>query len=135
MPEVPGTSVVLLTVMAWHAPVPVRATACGLAGALSEKLSEALRLPMADGVKVRLTVHVSLGVTVAPVQWSVLAKSVALVPFSATDETVRFAVPVLVSVMVCAALVVSMVCEPKVREEEEKLAMGCGVVGAVLFER
>ena len=74
---------------------------------LSVKFSEALRLPVADGVNLTLTVQVPLGVTVAPVQVSaLLAKSLAFVPPSVTVEMVRSPVPVLVTVSVCAALVV-----------------------------
>jgi len=71
------------------------------------KFSEALRLPVADGVNVTPTEHVVLGVTVAPVQVSVLlAKSLAFVPPIATAEIVRLPVPVLVTVSARAALVV-----------------------------
>ena len=88
-------------------PVPERLTVCGLLEALSVKLSEALRLPVADGVNVTLTVQVLVGVTVAPVQVSaLLAKSLAFVPPIVTVEMVRLAVPVLVTVSVWAALVV-----------------------------
>jgi hypothetical protein len=73
--------------------------------ALSVKISEALRLPTADGVNVTLTVQVPLGVTVAPVQVSALfAKSLALVPPIVTVEMVRLAVPMLVTVSAWAAL-------------------------------
>jgi hypothetical protein len=88
-------------------PLPVNATACGLPAALSAKLREALRLPVADGTNVTLTAQVLFGVTVAPVQVSVpLAKSTAFVPPIVAVEMVRFAVPLLVTVTVCAALVV-----------------------------
>ena len=88
-------------------PVPLKLTVCGLLGALSVKFSEALRLPAADGVNVTLTVQVPLGVTVAPVQVSaLLAKSLAFVPPIVTVEMVRLAVPVLVTVTLCAALLV-----------------------------
>ena len=88
-------------------PVPERVTVCGLSLVLSLKLSEALRLPVADGVNVTLTVQVPLGITVAPVQVSaLLAKSLAFVPPSVTVEMVRLAVPVLVTVSAWAALVV-----------------------------
>jgi hypothetical protein len=75
--------------------------------ALSLKFSEALRLPVADGVNVTLTVQVPLGITVAPVQVSaLLAKSLAFVPPIVSVEMVRLAVPVLVTVSAWAALVV-----------------------------
>ena len=71
------------------------------------KFSEALRLPVADGVNVRLTEHVPLGITVAPVQVSaLLAKSLVFVPLIPTVKMVRLAVPVLVTVTLCAALLV-----------------------------
>ena len=88
-------------------PVPLKLTVCGLLEALSVKFSEALRLPVADGVNVTLTVQVPLGITVAPVQVSaLLAKSLAFVPPIVTVEMVRLAVPVLVTVSAWAALVV-----------------------------
>src|SRR5208337_5406026 len=71
-------------------PVPRRLTICGLLEALSVRFSEALRLPVAEGVNVTLTVQVLLGVTVAPEQVSArLAKSLAFVPPIATVEMVR----------------------------------------------
>jgi len=45
-------------------PDPLSATVCGLAGASSVNVSEALRLPAAPGVKVRLTLHVAPGANV-----------------------------------------------------------------------
>ena len=68
------------------APVPVKLTVCGLVLALSVKVSEALRVPVADGVNVTLTVQVLLGASVAPVQVSaLLAKALAFVPPSADE--------------------------------------------------
>jgi hypothetical protein len=77
--------------------------------ALSVKLSEALRFPVADGVNFTLTVQVWLGVTVAPVQVSaLLVKSSAFVPPIVAVEIVKLAVPVLVTVSAWAALVVPL---------------------------
>ena len=74
---------------------------------MSVKFSEALRLPVAEGVNVTLTAQVLLGVTVAPVQVSgLLAKSPAFVPLIVTVEMVRLPVPVLVTVSAWAGLVV-----------------------------
>jgi len=88
-------------------PVPERVTLCGLPLALSLKLSEALRLPVADGVNVTLTVQVPLGITVAPVHVSaLLAKSLAFEPVSPTLVIARFAVPLLVTVRPWPALAV-----------------------------
>ena len=87
--------------------VPLKLTVCGLPLALSVKLSEALKLPVADGVNVTLTVQVLLGATAAPVQVSaLLAKSLAFVPLIVTVETLSAALPVLLRVTVCDALVV-----------------------------
>jgi hypothetical protein len=88
-------------------PVPVKATVCGLLEALSGRFSEALRLPVAEGVKVTLTVQVLLGVTVAFVQVSaLLVKSPAFLPPIVTVEMIRLAAPVLVTVSTRVALVV-----------------------------
>jgi len=74
---------------------------------VSVKFSEALRLPVADGVNVTLTVQVLLGVTVAPVQVSAfLAKSLEFAPPSVTVAMVRLVVPVLLTVSAWAALAV-----------------------------
>jgi hypothetical protein len=74
---------------------------------LSAKLSVAVRLPGADGVKVTLTVQLLLGVTVAPEHASaLLEKSPAFVPVIVTVDMVRLALPLLVKVTMLAALVV-----------------------------
>lgn len=81
--------------------VPLSAKLWGLPEVLSVKFSEALRLPVADGVNIALTVQVLLGVTVAPVQVSaLLAKSPAFSPLTVTVKMVRLAGPVLVTVPV-----------------------------------
>jgi len=82
-------------------PVPVKLTVCGLPEALSVNISEALRLPAAEGVKVTSTVHVPLVLKLAPAQESaVMAKSPGSVPPIVTEEIVRLFVPVLVTVRV-----------------------------------
>jgi hypothetical protein len=82
-------------------------TVCGLPGALEVTVSDAVREPAVEGVKVTLTVQVPLGTTEAPEHVSaLLAKSPALVPVRLTLEIVRLAVPVLVSVIACGMLVV-----------------------------
>ena len=48
-------------------PVPERLTVCGLPAALSEMLTEAVRVPVAPGVKVTLIVHVPLAAGTVPV--------------------------------------------------------------------
>ena len=99
---------------------------------MSVRINEALRSPVAEGVKVTLTVQVPLGVTVAPVQVSALvAKSLAFVPPTVTVERVRLAVPVLVTVAVCAALVVPTFCAPNVRLVGEQLTEGAAPVAEI----
>jgi hypothetical protein len=86
-------------------PSPLRLTDCGLPAALSAKVRVALRAPLAVGVKVTLTPQVPLEMTVAPEQESLLiAKSLGFAPPIIAVEMVRFAVPLLVTVSVCAAL-------------------------------
>src|SRR5689334_9164755 len=75
--------------------------------ASSVKLSEALRVPTAVGVNVTLTLQVPFTATAAPVQVSALmAKSPVLFPVSATELIWIVDVLMLVSVTLCAALVV-----------------------------
>ena len=90
-----------------HVPVPLKLTVCGLFAALSLIESVAVRLPVADGVNVTLTVQVPLGVSVAPAQVSaLLAKSLAFEPVSPMLVMARFAVPLLVTVKPWPGLVV-----------------------------
>ena len=55
-----------LTTGAVCMPVPERITVCGLPLALSEMLSEAVRLPLAAGVNVTLMVHLALAASELP---------------------------------------------------------------------
>ena len=80
-------------------PVPERLTVCGLPVALSVRVTAALRVPLAAGVKVTLTVQLAPAATLAP-QLLVCAKSLALVPVSARLEMLKAELPVLFSVMV-----------------------------------
>lgn len=100
-------------------PVPVRGAVCGEPEALSEMLTEEEREPAAVGLNVTIIEHELLGVTVVPfVQVLAIetAKSPVLPPVvvALLDKT-RFAVPVLVSVMVCGKLVVPVVWLAKAR--------------------
>ncbi len=80
-------------------PVPERLTVWGLPLALSAMLSEAVQLPLADGVKVTLIVQLAPAATELP-QLLVWAKSLGLVPASAMLVILMAAVPVLLTVMV-----------------------------------
>jgi len=68
-------------------------------------LTEAVRLPGAPGVNVTLAVHIASGATEFP-HVLVTEKSPAFVPDTTMLVMVKVAVPVLVRLTVCAALVV-----------------------------
>ena len=91
-------------------PVPLSARFCGLSVALSVRVTLALRLPVAEGVKVTLTVQDALIANVLGLagQLLVWAKSLALLPVSAMLLMLNAAVPLLMSVTACAMLVVLM---------------------------
>ena len=80
-------------------PVPERLTAWGLPLALSAMLSEAVRLPLAEGVKVTLIVQLPPAATEVP-QLLLWAKSLGFVPPSARLEMLKAALPVLLRVTV-----------------------------------
>jgi hypothetical protein len=86
-------------------PVPESPTVCGLSEALSVAVTEALRAPVACGVNVTLMVQLAPAATDVP-QVLVWAKSLMLVPVTATLVRESAALPELVSVTVCAVLVV-----------------------------
>jgi hypothetical protein len=102
-------------------PVPERLTVWGLPLALSVMLSEAARLPLADGVKVTLIVQMAPAATLDP-QLLVWAKSLALVPETAMLVTLKAALPELVRVIVWAVLVAPTDWFPKARLVGETLA-------------
>lgn len=79
------------------APVPVKLTDCGLWGALSLIVIDALRAPVAVGEKVTVKVQVPLGNTLVP-QVLVCAKSPGFVPERLILVMFSAAVPVLVNV-------------------------------------
>lgn len=92
---------------------------------MSVKISEALRLPSADGVNVTLTEQVLLGVRVVPEQVSALmAKSLAFGPFNAAVEITRFAPPLLVKVTCSALDDASTSTEPKFWLVPDRLTAG-----------
>ena len=82
-------------------PLPLSVACCGLPLALSLTLRVPLRVPRAVGVKVRLMVQLALAARLAG-QLLVCAKS----PLLVMPLMVSAALPVLVRVSVCAALVV-----------------------------
>src|SRR5437763_12598789 len=110
--------------------VPFSVMLCGLPDALSVTLRLALRLPPAVGLNVTEIVQFTFGASVlGPIGHVVVcAKSPGLPPASPTLLIVRGAVPVLVTVAVCAALAVPTSCDPNVRLVGARLTAGVGVV-------
>jgi hypothetical protein len=90
--EMPTVKLVLV-------PVPMRLTVCGLPLALSVTETEAVRVPLAEGVKVTLIVQLVPAATELP-QVLVWAKSLALAPVSAMLVILNAALPELVRVIV-----------------------------------
>ncbi len=88
--------------------MPERPTLCGLPEALSATERLAVRVPVAEGVKVPEMVQLAPAASVLGLTGQVLvcAKSAALVPVRLMPVIESAAVPVLVRVTVCAALVV-----------------------------
>jgi hypothetical protein len=94
-----------LKVTAGAVPVPERPTVWGLPVALSVMATLAVRLPVAEGLKVTLMLQLALAARLAG-QVLVWLKSLALVPVSPMLLMLRDAVPLLVKVTIWAALVV-----------------------------
>lgn len=91
-------------------PVPVSETDCGEPAALSIMASVPRLVPIAVGVNVTEIVQLAPAATLAP-QVFVSAKS----PEAAIEVIFKAAASELVSITVCAVLVVPSVCEAKVR--------------------
>jgi hypothetical protein len=83
-------------------PVPLTVTICGLLTALSVIVTVPLKVPATVGLNVTLIVHVPAGAIGFAVQVFVSANGA----LTTTLGTVRFPLPVFVTVIVCAALVV-----------------------------
>jgi hypothetical protein len=84
-------------------PVPERATVCGLPAAPSVIVSVAARLPLTEGVKVRLMAQLAPAATLEP-QLLVWAKLLELAPVTAMLAMLKSALPVFVRVIVSAVL-------------------------------
>ena len=95
---------------AW--PVPLRGTDCGEPVALSVMETVPVRLPVAVGLKVTLTVQEAATARLAGHGLFETAKS----PEAVMEESVTAWLPELAMVNVCALLVVPTVCAGKVRE-------------------
>jgi hypothetical protein len=77
-------------------PVPLSATVCGLPAALSVIFMEAVRIPVAEGVKVMLAVQLAPGATELP-HVLVREKSPALGPVTRMLAIFKDALPLLVT--------------------------------------
>src|SRR5581483_1064745 len=124
--SVPGDSVT--TGGGGATPVPLKATVCGLPLPLSVRVSVAVRAPVPAGVKVTLIVHAALAGSVAGLSGQVVvtANSLALGPVTARLVRVSAPGPALVSVTLCGALVVFVVCVPKVSVPGDSVTTGGG---------
>ena len=105
--------------------MPLKLIVWGLPLALSEMKTDALREPVAVGANVTPIEQLAPAATLLP-QVLVSEKSPEFVPARPMPVMFRVAVPVLVSVTLCAALVVPTICEPKVRLVGERLTAGAG---------
>ena len=99
--------------------MPVRLTMCGLPAALSLIVTAPVRAPVAVGVN--LTLIVQLAFTASDERHVVVSEKS---PLMATLLIASAAVPPLVWVTVCAALVVPTVRETKVRLVGDRFAIG-----------
>ena len=112
-------------------PVPVRVLVCGEPVALSAKESVALKLPVAEGVKVMAMEQDAEATSASPQVFVPMAKSLALEPASVMPEIERVALPLLVRVNVLAALLVPLLTLPKSAAAGVSAAMGAAGAVAV----
>lgn len=103
-------------------PVPVNGMVCGLPEALSVKAMVPVRVPVVVGVNVTPTVHDRP----APKEDEQVFVAMAKSPVRTTEVMFSEALPMLVNVRFCAALVTPTVVEPKVKLVGEMLAIGAG---------
>jgi hypothetical protein len=94
-------------------------------------LTEALRAPIAVGVNVTLIEQLFPAKILLP-HLFVWEKSPGFEPERPMLVMLRVAVPLLVSVTLCAALAASKFCEPKVRLEADRLTAGAEVGGGLI---
>ena len=101
-------------------PVPCSVTLCGEPPPLSLMASDALRVPVALGVKVTEIVQLCPPKRLDP-QLLPWAKSAALEPERVKDENVSVVLPTFVSRMLEGGLVLPSLCGAKVSESVDKL--------------
>jgi hypothetical protein len=103
--------------------IPVSEAVCGLPIALSVIETEALRLPVAIGLKTTVTVQVALCATDVP-QVLVSLKSPEFVPVMLIEVILSEELPVLDRVIAWLALAVPTVCEANIRLVGARLTFG-----------
>ena len=96
------------------APVPLRATVCGVPVALSAIDRLAASAPAAAGLNSTETVQVAPAASVAAQVVADFRKDVALAPVMVSEDSVTVPVPVFLMVTTCAAVVEPTVVEAKV---------------------
>jgi hypothetical protein len=116
---------VSVTAGAGAAPDPPSVTACGAPGASSAMLTFAARLPAVVGEKVTVIVHVAFTSSEGG-QSFVWPKSPGSLPASPMLVMPSGALPLFLSVAVCAVLVVPTSCEPKARLAGVSVTAGAG---------
>ncbi len=108
-----------LITVALLVPVPVRLTVWGLPMALSVMVTDAVRLPLAEGVKVTLIVQLPPAASELP-QVVVSGKSPGLVPVTAALVMLKARLPLFVRVTDCAGVEAPSNWLPKVRVVAER---------------
>ena len=104
-------------------PIPLSGTCCGLPLALSVTVKLAVRLPVVEGLNVRLTVQLLAAAKELAQVVAVSGKSAASVPVTAMLVMVNVVVPTLVSVTFLTALVTPNATVPKFTGVGESLAV------------
>lgn len=109
------------------APLPAKPSTAAPLLASDDSVSVALRVPVAAGVKLKLSVQLAPAASVPPgLQVPPRAKSEPAVPVSVNAPKVSVAAPLLLTEMLCAALVVPTTCEAKVNVDALSEIAGCG---------
>ena len=109
-------------------PVPVKVLVCGEPAALSATESAALKLPIAEGVKVMAIEQVAAAASASPQVLVPMAKSLALAPVSVMPEMLSVALPALVRVKVAGGLEVPL---RVLKFTTPGVRAACGAAGAV----
>ena len=110
------------------APVPLRATICGVPVALSATDRFAASAPAAAGLNSTETVQLAAAANVVPQVVADFRNDVALVPVMVSEVSETVPVPVFLMVTTCAAVVEPTVVDAKVSVVGERVIAGVVVV-------